>query len=796
MTFVDSFLFSHSGQKLLAALAKMDASRKQVSLKRRLGKGERIEDLLLPTEDSSEDEAETEESRLGDGYTVQKLRKLVKLCRYRERFPALYSLIGALNVYISSLNVHPSQHRKEKHLLVLLGHYCVVNNRDLDAEYIFRNIYSILSSAQELLKASNLRPNSATKMIMAFKTLNSYLVQLTHSDPTYIPNFQASVIQTALVDTYTKINNDATWNTRHESADLRKESTFLPMSVITSFVNSEYVTKTIEAVQNYHAAVNDTDNIPDRMAALRQHENVLLPGKHNAAKLRNILISCGICTVARRSLEFTTVSCGEFLKPAAIKKDMVVMKARRHKVWRKPCFIVLTPALYDVALLYYRYYRPCLTPDSSQESPFFPSASSPSSGGAVSLTTSAIGQCLHKTFILSGGKCRFRFNPRRVRTSFVSTLSAAGCSEDQMLDLAYLMGHQRDTARSSYTVGMMTRKIEQTLTLISAHCKMTETSSSRTAEVIAERIRDITGVEPALLDNQSPFFTPEEQVALLEGDASSDTDEVDEEGLGLNLSPSRSNPSARTVFSPSDSLVTLHDDTSKDDASVITPDNSQPRLLSLPGTHHSDMTHESSAPSSLVTLQDVSSRAETSACTSDTLVTLVDDSSSSVASSAPKSSNTIVTLQDQWEAGSVISTSASTEPYTPTYDKETLQSKVKEALKGRVKSLEGRREQARQREAAEAKDLDVSSEEEVDESDIHPRLDLPRRSRIPRSQINHVRQRCRERLAKSDIQKLRRKQAHPSQFADKLFSSKEVAALGGRSVLRSVMKHLINTRQL
>ena len=76
---------------------------------------------------------------------------------------------------------------------------------------------------------------------------------------------------------------------------------------------------------------------------------------------------------------------------------------------------------------------------------------------------------------------QFRFNPLRVSTSFVSTLSAARCSEDQMQDLAYLMGHQRSTARASYTVGMMTRKIERILSLISTHCNIEQNEGAMEA---------------------------------------------------------------------------------------------------------------------------------------------------------------------------------------------------------------------------------------------------------------------------------------------------------------------------
>lgn len=83
------------------------------------------------------------------------------------------------------------------------------------------------------------------------------------------------------------------------------------------------------------------------------------------------------------------------------------------------------------------------------------------------LSASSIGQITDKTF-KNRAMCSFkyRFVPRRIRHSIVTAASNLGASEQELVNLAYVMGHVRKTATEHYTVGVVVDKVIQTKKMI------------------------------------------------------------------------------------------------------------------------------------------------------------------------------------------------------------------------------------------------------------------------------------------------------------------------------------------
>lgn len=78
------------------------------------------------------------------------------------------------------------------------------------------------------------------------------------------------------------------------------------------------------------------------------------------------------------------------------------------------------------------------------------------------MSVSAIGTITDKAFRLAGIYEPGRVCPRRIRHSFVTSLSDAGCTTTELQNLAFSMGHTRSTARKNYTVGVAVYSILST----------------------------------------------------------------------------------------------------------------------------------------------------------------------------------------------------------------------------------------------------------------------------------------------------------------------------------------------
>lgn len=227
---------------------------------------------------------------------------------------------------------------------------------------------------------------------------------------------------------------DSEWCFKFPSTGVEKELNFIPLQKMKEFNNSTYLSNLFEGAENQKENDGTKPYLPNT--------------KNNAISLRNALITRCCTALARRAQEFSTLTLKELLNPVDIRDDCTVVRAFRHKTWENQlCYIAFPDNLYEIALIYTKYYRVALIDDISENSPAFPSTLR-----NKKLTVSAIGTITDKTFKRAGIKTRGRVCPRRIRISYVKTLAAAGCSAAEMEDLSFAMSHSRRTAIRNYTV--------------------------------------------------------------------------------------------------------------------------------------------------------------------------------------------------------------------------------------------------------------------------------------------------------------------------------------------------------
>lgn len=352
---------------------------------------------------------------------------------------------------------------------------------DMDHEDVYKNIYSIFNCARQIFK-KKVKVNTAKKFISSFKDYNAMLTRM-NLESTIIENFDSNTIISATNDCFTIMQNDSSWNLHFESINDKKDREYLPIDFINKFNDSEFVASTIAGAIRYaELARRASEKGLQLSEVIKQHkaENILLNTQKNACQLRNVIITTALSSIARRSLEFANLKLVELIQPISLDGKFVVMKAKSHKTWRvRPCFIIVPATQYEAILAFVQYFRPTITADTSLDGPAFPANILSGKRKAKHLSVSSIGQITDKTFKAAGISYRYRFNPRRIRASFVTTLTAAGCSPQQMENLAYTMGHYRSTALRSYTVKAMTDRLRSTASMMDKVCRGVDPNTLR-----------------------------------------------------------------------------------------------------------------------------------------------------------------------------------------------------------------------------------------------------------------------------------------------------------------------------
>ena len=385
---------------------------------------------------------------------------------------------------------------------------------DLSMEIIYRNIYEICL-AYEKVSSECIAPVTACANLRVLIHFNAFIIKNNHTSTVKIPNFSPHGIKVAVEESTHRILNDAHWYSKFLNVQDKKESDLISIDKVREFLESDYIAQICRGAIEYDKLCKEGET---KFASF-------IPTKSHAIDLRNVLITIGVCDVARRSKELTTVTLGSFRRPKVLNKEYVLLKAPIHKTWRgKCCFIRFDTYYFSVLCAYVEHYRSFIWSEGNEDGdPLFPSTKETifreKGDHTHALSVQSIGKILSKMY---SKKCRLQHHcpvvPRRIRHAYVTHISEIA-SQDEMADLAYVMGHSRETQSRYYTIGVIKQRFESSKRVLDSVFKRQTERLIKKVDVeqrcIWDRILEVltsfnNGTLPSVPTEEDSAYTPKE----------------------------------------------------------------------------------------------------------------------------------------------------------------------------------------------------------------------------------------------------------------------------------------------